>query len=200
MNYNNLTKLPIAIISTVRSGSTALMFDIYNHVTQNVHNLVVLNEPRIISPLYDKSTGAFEEQEFLEALKTKNLLLKIHAHDCYPKNIIEHFKSMNFYMIRIRRRNILEQGVSFYISRKTKVWINNEDSTEVPIDMPLVYQTLIQLKAFNRASDNFNCEFDQDIFYEDCKFLTEKAKKNVKVKNYNEIYNLFKSMGLNSGL
>ena len=41
-------KLPIAIISTMRSGSTALLWEYYERLTPNTDSITILNEPKSV--------------------------------------------------------------------------------------------------------------------------------------------------------
>ena len=200
-------KLPIAIISTMRSGSTALLWEYYERLIPITDSITILNEPKVILPTTKEyidnliiKSDIYTVQEFTSQFQNKNLIVKAHAYDIinywqYLKNyVFNKFKSNNFYVVRIRRRNLVEQSISAYIAILKKNWNPNKELKAIPIRYGLLKFTVNMVKKYNDSCDNFDYSFNEDLFYEDLNLATKRITKSIKVENYDKLYSLTKQV------
>ena len=200
-------KLPIAIISTMRSGSTALMWEYYDKMTQTADSITVLNEPKLALPTTKRyidnltnKDNIYTPLEFISKFHNKNLIVKAHAYDIINRwqqikiYALHKFKLNNFYVVRIRRRNLVEQCISAYIAYIKKDWDSNKDPDAIPISYESLKFTVNMVKKFNDACDNFDYLFNEDLIYEDLHLATKRLTKSIKVENYDEIHSLTKQV------
>jgi len=164
-------------MSSPRTGSTVLAKHLKN-----------------IYPSLDLFTEPYNEHRdyFLEYVKTKsNYILKFHPGMLeYPAEL---FSSAT--IIRLRRKNIVEQFASFYVLliRGLDSYDNIADSelerfsnTEVAIDTHMIKKAIMFQQQYNNALNDINLNFDYDLYYEDLPRLSE-SKITPKPPNYQSI-------------
>lgn len=150
-----IKKFPIIIISTPRSGSTALG----EHLV-NTYNLEWISEP-----------DSKNNTNILLDLNHNEFVLKFHAYRIthYPRKIIEKIELNDCFLIRIRRRNIVDQIASVYIATKRNIYyytneIEYNDVTE--IDIKHINRSINSVMYFNKCA-LLKFKYDMDLFYED---------------------------------
>jgi LPS sulfotransferase NodH len=174
-----MIKFPIVIISSPRSGSTPLAFEL-----KNKHNVELFNEP--FSQHSSKSEPNDEEKTRLISLLKNNdsrFILKIHLDDLkfYPEEIIKLIETHNCHLIRIRRRDIVKQCVSLYIELQRNIWgyykdfINQKEidsltDTSLPINQSMIKHCVKRITKVNGELNSLSYVFDQDVWYEDLVF------------------------------
>jgi hypothetical protein len=177
-------KLPIVIISSIRTGSTGLLFELEKIFLEKGISPVVLNEPIVYN---NKSDSVIP---FLKSINTNQFILKVHAYDLqyYPKYFIKKLENNSYNIIRLRRKSIIDQCLSLYISLYTKIWINTTETnkqlenTTIEISEQLLHKTIEDVKKFNKAIDNCAYKFSLDLIYEDLeltKTFTVKRKTSI---------------------
>ena len=177
-------KLPIVIISSIRTGSTALLFELEKIFLEKGISPVVLNEPIVYN---NKSDSIIP---FLKSIDSNQFILKVHAYDLqyYPKYFIKKLENNSYNVIRLRRKSIVDQCVSLYISLYTRIWINTTETnkqlenTNIEISDQLLHKTVEDVKKFNNAIDNCTYKFLLDLSYEDLeltKTFTVKRKTSI---------------------
>lgn len=180
MNLSEITKFPILIISTPRSGSTVLAATIGEK-----YGLRVFLEPHISS--YD---------EFVEYAKdNKDYVVKIHSRDIgkYSKSILQELFSDSSFKINIERRDRDRQIASAIIAHTRDVWAYTKNShieinnrihfTENFIDLNINY-----FKKCYKATDDLHLNFDLVINYEDLGHITQSNYiKTPQPHNYEEL-------------
>lgn len=174
-------KLPIIILSSKRSGSTAIYNDLCAYVKDKRSDVRNFNEPsntRMLDDLVDTvSQGA-------------PFIMKVHCYDLitvYPKQILE-FVSRCF-LIRIRRKNLVNQIASHYIASQRNKWSYGlaEDTVEVPhleIDLARVNRSIKFILAYNRSLNNYIAKVSLDLYYEDLIFNNPNSSITPKPCNY----------------
>lgn len=185
----NINKLPILIISSPRTGSTILAHDIKESLhIQNI-NLEVYNEPLF----------SHEREMFLKSFyeKKENYILKTHAHDFLEnyKFILDSVKNNFYYLIRIRRKNIIEQIASNHIAGIKNGWgyyskytdkekynLLKEESVELNIRQ--IKNNIKYIQDCNLATDNLDLNYNLDLFYEDIDLTSNHMLVSPKPKNY----------------
>lgn len=193
-------KLPVLILSTPRSGSTALAFDLLDHFKMTDPEVILLNEPKLVSNSNRFNTITGEEvygpEEFIDIITSKKVIIKTHANDIntYPDMFRTLIATDHFSTIRIRRRNLIEQCVSYYIGRKTGKWLQDDTSNSlmrfstIEIDrMVMMHIIDYYIPKYNKAADSFTGNLALDLIYEDCVFASRRIVRNEKVANYDEI-------------
>lgn len=184
-------KFPILILSTPRTGSSA-----FGSYIQDCHNnLTYFNEPDFF--------GQERMIRFENIInQTTNYILKTHIFS------INNYRNSNFlcysndvYRIRIRRKDFLNQVVSFYIAKKRNEWlfrseaeINANKNDVIPIDMDYAKASIRFLKNANDLLENTDIRFDLDIFYEDLMLDNTRYYPTPQPVNYEELTRFFKSL------
>ena len=120
----------------------------------------------------------------------------MHAYDLitkYSPKVKNIINTHNCFLIRIRRRNILDQLTSYYIANERNIWeYSNDtqyDNTVKKIDMDRIKRIINRLYTYNQAIDNFPEPFDVDIYYEDLPIIDGYSIKTPNPENYDEIRN-----------
>lgn len=157
---DQITKIPIIILSNPRTGSTALLRTIGEKF-----NISAFNEP---------SMSKKKDSLSLFLVKNKRFVVKEHT-----KNFIKDFVFLlNFkpFVIRLRRKDILEQILSNYIASIRKIYgyenikeISNYKNEIIKLDEKLLNESIFNIKEYNNATDSYQGKVDLDIFYEDIK-------------------------------
>jgi len=210
--YCNLP-LPIVILSTPRVGSTALFLDVVSRYI-DTPDLVWLNEP---------ITGAKKKDNFIDSIKSGNFIIKAHALDLamhYPESFKERIKDCS--LIRIRRRNKIEQYISMYIAISTGNWGGNlygtfdnwYENLIIPYNETIFLECINRIFWHNLKIDSISYNPNFDLYYEDLGCLKNGIshfnsddvnnfkevrkgdafyKKNPRIQNYEQIKELFAS-------
>ena len=169
-----INTLPVVIISSPRTGSTALSLSLHKKLGG-----VLFNEPGLDS---------LKLNSFLRhsALK-KDFILKEHAATLiknYPN-----FDLSNCTVVRIKRKDLISQVVSSYISIKRKKWFYTENSQvyqdeEISYDETALKESFEYIKNQNFICDNFKGKIDIELFYEDILTDFSDGQKTILPKNY----------------
>lgn len=185
MNLIEPNRKPILIISTPRTGSTALlhtMVEKYGYknwfsepdYTPNLHNI-------------DDFHNFFDN--------SKDFIVKIHALNLkkYRPDVQDYLKSSpDPYRIKIQRRDIIAQIVSLYILRitnklHTRPW-EKQKEFYVTIDDKKIIDTIQTItEHLNYYQTNFN-SVDQILYYEDLLLTDSMVIKNLQPTNYDVLY------------
>jgi len=203
--FTNL-KLPIVILSSPRSGSNVLYDTICNYLSDNkIHYVGTGVEPL----LFDNYNDTKSLKKFDEIIATNNFVTKIHAihlKKLYPNYFVQNILQKKYTIVRIRRRNIIEQLISLYICTLIDIinkgdeliWSNTKKSNRLIEDKKIpIYEDVLK-KVINYGilaityCENFNYNFDLDLYYEDLSFNSKKHfKPTKKPSNYEELHTIF---------
>ena len=182
---NNLTKLPILILSSPRTGSTA--FGSY------------------IKSLFDDSVQFFLEPDYTGTIpkfqqyynSNNKFILKCHLYNLhrYGNNIATELSySDAVFRIRIRKRDVISQIASFYIAkcRNNKWHYRHSAETKrvdtIPIDLEKLNFCVRYIIDNNKILDDTDIIFDKDLFYEDIEYFDNKTYyKTPQPNNYEDI-------------
>jgi len=191
-----IDKFPIIILSSPRTGSNLLA------------TVLAKNYPDLKSFLEPDETNNMEN--FIEySNNNKKYILKFHLKQLYkyPTNIAKDIFANNAFLIRVRRRNLIDQIVSNYIELCRNVWYYDIESVEkykdkpIDIDNGTVRLAIYAIKNYNRSIDNLKINYDLDLYYEDLiKELGHEASTFVTPRpvNYIELYQVIENQ-LNFG-
>jgi len=187
---NQISRLPVVILSSKRTGSTFLTYYIFNLLKNNYNKLHEFIEPAESNQI----------QKLLEVINEhENYVLKVHAYDLvtvYPLNIKNIIDTHNCFLIRIRRKNIIDQIASHYIASERNIWGYNKDTqydTAVKkININRIKRSIGFISIYNQTLDNFPATFDLDIYYEDLPIIDGNSIKTPKPENYDEICKMIK--------
>ncbi len=163
----NISKVPVLIISTPRTGSSALGSYLCSILGDD---MTFFNEPDFA---LDSHMPVFEEHY----KNSKRFILKIHAYNMifYKKNLIDYLATSDeVYRISISRKNVVEQIASYYIAlvRNKKFHYNFKDELEeyndvLPLDIHLLNGSIKKILEANESLKRSNVKFDEHVFYED---------------------------------
>lgn len=158
----HIDKFPIIILSSPRTGSNLLA----NVLSNNYPDLKLFLEP-------DETKNM---QSFIDYATSNNqYILKLHLKQLYkfPKFINNTIFSNNAFLIRVRRRSIIDQIVSTYIELSRGVWYYNLDTLEKYKDEKILINTttinidIQSTKNYNNVIDTLKINYDLDLYYED---------------------------------
>jgi len=175
--------LPVIIVSCPRVGSTILGFEVTEQLVLAGRQFRYFIEP----------LGTVEKQEFLamvDADVTSEYVLKVHGRDIihYPDKIKNIIRLHQCFLIRIRRRNVVDQIVSSYIENIRRVWLythyNEIVYDPIPISDIKIQQAIQRVLANNKGLDSFDASFDLDLYYEDLQFTSIRSIKTPKPDNF----------------
>ena len=183
------TKSPIVILSSPRVGSTLLV--------DSIERLSGFTLRKYAEPYINNQMN-----ELMQAHDKKyRYILKVHAYDLikdYPASIKKMINNNDCYLIRIRRKNLIAQLTSEYISQKRKKWsyqkqdiISNND---IEIDNELIQKSLRIILTSNHIIDTYPVNFNLDLFYEDLDIDLPVSIPTPQPKNYDLIYQEFKKL------
>jgi hypothetical protein len=174
-----IDRLPIIILSSPRTGSTALAMTL-----QKKFNCTFFNEP-----------GQIPEQLnnfFRYDLLKKDYILKEHVNVLVKS--YNNFNFDNYCVIRIQRKNFIEQLISSYITGKRKNWFYNKNDIEykdetIELDVKYLKEHIDFLNKYNLATKNYKGKIDFDFYYEDIKNEFDVGIQTMLPKNYVELLN-----------
>jgi LPS sulfotransferase NodH len=180
-----ITKTPVLILSTPRTGSTVLGAYIKSLCEKDI---CYFQEPDY--------SGQLEIDKFKEYVNhSKNFILKCHfiyLHR-YGTDISQYLLD-NAYKIRIRRKDFVKQIASFYVAKtRNHRWhfqnaeqLNFVDT--IPINIMHIKQYITYLKYANYKLDYAPVKFDLDLYYEDLPAINDVGYYIApKPDNYNEL-------------
>ena len=125
-----ITKTPVVILSSKRTGSTALAIDMRDQL------MVTHDDLRFYSEPMEAKHTALMDDLMSSIQRHEPFILKVHACDMireYPLIVNDMVRSGECFLVRIRRRNVIEQIASHYLASKSNVWHHHQGgSTEVP--------------------------------------------------------------------
>ena len=191
-----ISRLPVIILSSKRTGSTFLTYQVCELLKNDYNNLHEFIEP-----------GISQIEKLLEVIDNQeNYVLKVHAYDLitvYPPKIKNIIDTHNCFLIRIRRRNTIDQIASHYIASERNIWgYNNDtlyDKTVKKIDINRIKRSIRFISTYNQIIDNFPVPFDLDLYYEDLPIIDGKSIKTPNPENYDEIWKIISCMLLVTG-
>ena len=186
-------KKPIIIISSHRTGSTALLTE--------------LGEKFVNCSMYNEPHNGNSFLEFENHVKLNNdYIVKFHAYTYkFYSCLTSIIDSNQCCLIRIRRKNIVSQITSLYISRcrNFKFFYVEQDEandkfyTSLPLNITLIKQTIYDICSRNDLLEKFPANFDLNLYYEDLKF-SNLTVKTPRPKNYNELLEIIENIYLKS--
>jgi LPS sulfotransferase NodH len=158
MNYK-IDKFPIIILSSPRTGSTLLA----QIIKSKYSNLKLFLEPDASNTMDD----------FIEYSNNSNqYILKFHLKQLFkfPQNINKKIFNNDAFLIRIQRKNEIDQIVSNYIELYRNIWYYDKNimykEEIIPIDLDSIQLSINTVRRYNNILNNLNIKYDLDIYYE----------------------------------
>jgi hypothetical protein len=188
----HIDKFPIIILASPRTGCSVI-----GELLSLKYQVQYFNEP-FASQVY----GIDNSEQFLNQTKNNTqYILKTMACDFYsyaPDYLKEKAKSA--FIIRTRRKDILEQITSHYIATKRGIFMYNKhtikseglqevyEKEEIPIERQTVFDIIKHVNRYNNAVDNLPVNVDLDLWYEDIDGIeSPNLLKSIQPVNYNKI-------------
>ena len=175
---NNITKKPIVVIASPRTGSTALGY----HLGKLYPGLVYYNEPSV-TPDYMKK---FLNHTMVE--KKNDYILKLlgSAINTYPSEIIATMFSDQVFRIKMSRRNRIEQMASYYVGYYRQKWEYYTEAdlvnTNIEIDLKKIRYAMNRIKIEENILSKIST--DIELYYEDFSEFKSPSKKTPIPPNY----------------
>jgi LPS sulfotransferase NodH len=146
---------------------------------------------------YDELFHRTKPTDLYETRRNNKSIIKI-----MPDQIPEKYwdELLNYYIIGISRKSVIEQITSFYICHMTHVWhYTNTDllgEYQVRLDQVQLENTCRYILDMNKGYQNLKHLCNQEIIYEEVNLLFNQSKYKVynKPVNYNEISEAIKYM------
>jgi LPS sulfotransferase NodH len=194
---DNIDKFPIIILSSPRTGSTFLA----GILSKKFPELELFSEP----DSYDKKLGDKDSMDnFTNYSNISNqYILKCHLKYFikYPTNVIKKVIKNDAFLIRIKRRNVVDQMVSMYIELIRGIWYydveeaNKHKENIIPIESDIITKAIRTINEFNNPVKGLHINYDLEIYYEDLiNDVNEVYKTNSNITpkptNHTEIYQL----------
>jgi hypothetical protein len=199
----NITKFPVIILSAPRTGSTALLYEL-----NDSPDLTIISEPLNSANLSEENNI-----DFIKSLlsDTKRCIVKVHIHDLYtPKFdktkiiqdiLLNYIRKNNAFLIRIRRKDVIAQITSYYISMTRNIWSAPANSIlpstihdPVPIIPSQLALAVHVILSCNKSLNEFTRLIDIDVWYEEADFPVDTVVQITKPENYLEIYKILETM------
>ena len=172
-------RFPIVIVSTPRSGSTALA----RHLQNKLSHIETFIEPE------RNSDDLSSFLEFFE--KNKKFIVKTHntGFNAYPPNVANYLlRNHRPYKILIERKNIAKQVLSMYVASYRDKWSYSEGNAFKKEVLPIDYNRIRNLINFyieeNKLIYQSNVVFDEKLVFEDLTFENTGLIKSPRPKNY----------------
>lgn len=152
----NVTRSPIVILASPRTGSTALIHYIHKLYPSNA----CFCEPDL-GDLDHFLKYSSQHSNYIIKTMAKN----IHK---YPNDLIY---SPNNFFIKIYRKSIVDQIASNYVARERNIWYYPPNSSlshsPISIDPLKIKKNIEIINEYNNALKDINVKFDLEIAYED---------------------------------
>jgi hypothetical protein len=175
----NITKWPVIIFASPRTGSTALGY----HISNSNPLIKFYNEPNF---------RPVELEEFVEFSKfNNNYILKLLGSSIpmFPRSVQEVIFSDKVFKIKISRRNIINQIASHYVGMNRRTWnyLNNENynnlmNSNIIIDIDKIKQSINMINYDRAIVDKIIT--DVNVYYEDFDTFVSPMKKTPLPSNY----------------
>jgi hypothetical protein len=188
MIVNNL-HTPLLILASPRTGSTALGKYFLNYFPTATY---------FFDPDYGNHNPSYIKK-FIDKIKTNDpdFIVKTlyYRMDWYSDDIKNFLLSSATSKVRIRRRDVVSQTASFYISmyRNWKFHYFDKNSLDIADTIPVkddqnMDYVIKEILNANKKINECNLQFDLDLYYEDLPSLDETGhNKTPKPLNYDEI-------------
>lgn len=182
-----ITKWPVIVIANYRTGSTEFSHNIFSR-----HN----NCKWFAEPHYNES----EVKELQSCINNndKKFVLKIMVDqlEYFPEYKL--ILNSNSTLIRLRRKNLIDNIVSYYIARKTNKWTPSTYQGLVNLDYNLIDESISRIQENNNALDKLTYSFDYDLYYEDIIFQNSLQHKNFSIANEKRLKEIIKNRLINN--
>jgi hypothetical protein len=174
------TNKSILIFSNPRTGSYAL---------SELISIQLPNHRLFYEPSYDKKNL---NKFFIYHSLNKSYIIKEHTLTFF-KNYNHDFLTDDHYVVRIRRKNKINQILSNYIARHRKTWVKFvEDNRQelIPMNDKMLLEDLNWINLYNWETDRLRYPVNLDLYYEDIDFSSiTKNKKSSIPCNHEELKN-----------
>lgn len=194
MKINIPLDKPILIYTVYRSGSTAFQNYIAN----------ALNYKNFTEPYRNEKNNKTAED--FQKYKVDNTdyvwkLMPDHVTEQNHDEIMDIWN--NSFVIKLKRRNLVEQIASWVLSMENRKWNSKEDTTynEIDIDKETIEKLSDITIAINQSLDNLDsATFHAELYYEDLDLSDSEYKKLNKPACYDEICTIIKQHLDNKGI
>ena len=188
----NITKWPVIIFASPRTGSNA----IGHHITNSNPGTLYYSEP----------APDFQLEQFIAQSKNKHVIKVIVDHiSDYPETLKDYIFSEQNFKVKLRRNDVVEQIASYYIALTRNVWVYWEESRNnlsqfeksitdfqtkdfIMLDEKKINMCAIHILESNKMVDNIAT--DLELCYEDVMQFNSKTKQTPRPINYQDLVNL----------
>jgi len=180
----NPTKWPVVILSNYRTGSSALALKLSSD-----NSVPCFVEPHVNS---ERQAAFFSVYGKHDKYIVKFMPDQLSLFSAY-KDLLE----SDCYLIKLQRKNIVEQIASFYLALIRDKWWTKENDVEtdyfIPIKTDLIKQSCERILTTETLLNNYN-SVNQTLYYEDLGIFEDIDRKHsLKPKNMNRLLDVIKN-------
>jgi hypothetical protein len=193
-----ITKFPIVIIGTPRTGSTALL----NYIKTCYPELTVYDD-----------VDTLDKTSVVELNHADNFVIKFQPHkiDNYSIELLDRLLGPNTFKIKTKRHSSVDQAASVYLANARLRWkySPNDVNDLMFLDAPVVlenaehaaehHNTCLQINA--AVEQQFNIQYDLELFGDDLITLANDISivTTPKPSNYDEIKQAISTAFMDAG-
>lgn len=187
-----INQTPILILSAPRTGSTVL--------GAHIKSLCKKDIPYFQEPDYAGQEGIESFRKHFD--QSKEFILKCHLTNLYMYGQdVSDYLLQKAYLIRIRRKDVVKQSLSFYIAlARNNQWEFTDKSQltlsdNIPINVIRMKYAIKLIKEANHLLDTIPVNFKLDLYYEDLpEFNSSEYYVTPRPLNYNELLDVMQTL------
>jgi hypothetical protein len=178
-----VTKWPVIIIATPRSGSTELAFQLWKEYNlkryptefQNIYSDSSIDHLTETIKCFPEPNKDDSHYDFVNTINSGNsdYIAKFMVDQIGNYSPLDKLLESDCFKIRLLRENLEDQIVSLYIARVRNNWHQfsvDVAEYEVPVDVTLLRECIVNIKFVDTQLRNAQIDFDVTVTYETMKF------------------------------
>ena len=173
-----ITRFPIIIVCSPRTGSTALLLHLANKYKLNNFGEIFMGIKDIMHSSSKIKEDILNDRKKYFDLRKKddpNFVLKIMPKEINAFSSYDNLLQTNCYKIKLFRKSVIDQIASLYIAQHTRKFHNYDNEVHENYDVEINKIDLIDciesITHSNFLCDKLPYSYDSEIAYEDLQFI-----------------------------